>query len=308
MTSAATPARSPNVADDAALIGPTIRRLRLGDELRQLREDRSLRLQEVAAKLDVAPSTVSRIETGKAPARTSYVYLMLDLYGIEDPDVRRHLGDLAREGQRKGWWTKHDDLLPMDMGSYLGLEMAATHLRIYAAHTIPALLQTADYAAAAWRALRPGLGAKQISTLVEITLHRQEILNDSHHQLDVVMDESVLMRSIGPASVMSPQLQHLLAVSLRSEVKLRIVRLTESQAPLCPPFTLLAFSHNSDDQAACGVNAYGQVTISKRNDHLRALRESFTRLANVALPVTTVTDTPSEPARRLRSFHDTTTA
>jgi 3-keto-L-gulonate-6-phosphate decarboxylase len=60
-----------------------------------------MRLEDVAVKLGVAPtSTVSRIETGKAPARTWYVNLMLDLYGVEDPEVRRRLVDLAREGQR----------------------------------------------------------------------------------------------------------------------------------------------------------------------------------------------------------------
>ena len=38
---------------------------------RRLREARLLRLEDVAARLGVAPSTLSRIETGLAPARTS---------------------------------------------------------------------------------------------------------------------------------------------------------------------------------------------------------------------------------------------
>ena len=50
---------------------PTVRRHRLGAELRRLREARSLRLKDVAAMLDVAPSTISRIETAKTPTRTS---------------------------------------------------------------------------------------------------------------------------------------------------------------------------------------------------------------------------------------------
>jgi DNA-binding XRE family transcriptional regulator len=50
--------------------GPAARRRALGTALRQLREERSLRLEEVAARLGVAPSTLSRIETGKAPTRT----------------------------------------------------------------------------------------------------------------------------------------------------------------------------------------------------------------------------------------------
>src|SRR5215470_17742909 len=68
--------------------GPTMRRRRLGADLIQLREQNSLRLEEVAERLGVAPATLSRIETGKAPTRTSYLEVMLDVYGVADP-VRR---------------------------------------------------------------------------------------------------------------------------------------------------------------------------------------------------------------------------
>jgi DNA-binding XRE family transcriptional regulator len=94
------------------LVGPTIRRRRLGTELRRLRESRSLRLQDVASSLGVAASTVSRIETGNAPTRTSYLTVMLELYGVADPADRRALIEMAREGQRKGWWAPSEDLLP----------------------------------------------------------------------------------------------------------------------------------------------------------------------------------------------------
>ena len=43
--------------------GPTVRRRRLGTELRKLRESNGYKLEEVAAQLGVAPSTLSRIET-----------------------------------------------------------------------------------------------------------------------------------------------------------------------------------------------------------------------------------------------------
>src|SRR5580693_8015183 len=87
----------------SVLAGPTIRRRRLGTDLRRLREARSLKLEEVAVHLGVAPSTLSRIETGKAPTRTSYLAVMLDLYGVTDASQRALLADLAREGQRRGW-------------------------------------------------------------------------------------------------------------------------------------------------------------------------------------------------------------
>jgi hypothetical protein len=63
---------------------------------------------------------------------------MLDLYGVDDPGQRERMADMAREGQRKGWWAQCEDLLPAGAGSYLiDLESAASQIRCYAEHTFP---------------------------------------------------------------------------------------------------------------------------------------------------------------------------
>ena len=101
-------------------VGPTVRRRRLGSELRRLRESQSIKLEEVAERLGLAPSTLSRIETGKAPTRTAYLNSMLELYGVEDPGQRQVLLEMAREGHRKGWWAVWDGVLPTGFGIYVG--------------------------------------------------------------------------------------------------------------------------------------------------------------------------------------------
>ena len=97
-------------------------------EPRQLREARSLRLDDVAAVLGVAPRRVSCVETGKAPTRTGYLTMMLDHYRVDDADERRRLADLARQGQRQGWWADYRDVLPAGAGTWLGLEHAAVRV------------------------------------------------------------------------------------------------------------------------------------------------------------------------------------
>ena len=81
-------------------IGPTVRRRRLGSELRRLRESQSMKLEEVADQLGLAPSTLSRIETGKAPTRSAYLTSMLEMYGVDDSAQRQVLTELARDGHR----------------------------------------------------------------------------------------------------------------------------------------------------------------------------------------------------------------
>jgi YD repeat-containing protein len=140
---AAACAGGPAGSDDKRA-GPVIRRRRLGAELRRLRQACSLRIEDAAVELGVAVSTLSRIETGHAQARTSYVRILLGLYGVTDPAVCGRLIDLAREGQRKGWWAACDHLLPAGAGSYLGLEAAAARSCAFACQTIPGLLRTPD--------------------------------------------------------------------------------------------------------------------------------------------------------------------
>ncbi len=269
------------VSNGSVLTGPTILRHRLGIELRKLRDARDLRLEDVAAQLDVAPSTLSRIETGKAPARTSYVYAMLDFYGIEDPDQRRHLGDLAREGQRKGWWAEYDDLLPRGTGEYLGLEAAASHIGIFAVQAIPSLLQTAEYAEAAIKAARPGLAHDQIKSLVTITMRRQEVAYGKR-ELHVIVDESALLRSICSPEVMAAQLDHLSSASASPLVTVQVVRLAAPVAVLSPGFTILAFEDLADMDVGCRDSADDHMTITSDVQSVRRLRNTFARLRSNA--------------------------
>lgn len=70
---------------------------------------------------------------------------------------RDQLTELAVAGQRKDWWADYTNLLPPGTGTYLGLEATAEHARGYAAHTMPALVQTPDYAEAFFKVTRSEL-------------------------------------------------------------------------------------------------------------------------------------------------------
>lgn len=164
--------RTSDPADASRSADPAIARRRLGVKLRELREQRSLRLEDVATSLELAPSTLSRIETGKAPTRPCYLATMLDLHGTYDPELRRLLAALAQAGREQSWWTAYNDLLPRGTARYLGMEATASLVRSYSAHTIPALLQTADYAAALCQATRPGITADEVGKFVAITMRR----------------------------------------------------------------------------------------------------------------------------------------
>jgi transcriptional regulator with XRE-family HTH domain len=151
---------------------PAINRLKLGTQRRQLREARGLRLVDVADSLEVVASTLCRIETGRAPTRTCYLNTMLSLYKIDDPDQRQHLADLAREGQRDGWWTEFTDLLPTSTCHCLSLESSAASVRVFATQVIPGLLRTPGYATAVWQATNPSLDPAMLDRFLAVTRAR----------------------------------------------------------------------------------------------------------------------------------------
>lgn len=265
-------------------VSSAVRRRRLGSELRRLRESRSLRLEDVAACLDVAPSTVCRIETGKAPTRTSYLAVMLDMYGVDDPEERRLMEDMAREGQFREWWADCNDLLPRGVGSFLGLESAASEVRVFATDVVPGLVQVRGYAVAAIAASRPDLTDDQVKRLVALQSRRQQLL-DGGAELHLILDEAVLRRTIGTPGVMAEQLERLLAVGARSWVRLQVLTFATPRLVVSGSFTVLSFADSADTDVAYFTGMKGQVVRQERETDVRATRAGFDQLSDAALPL-----------------------
>lgn len=278
--------------------GPTIRRHRLGLELRRFREAAGLRLEDAAAELSVAPSTLSRIETGKALTRTSYLRELLDLYGVADEKQREALASLARQGQRKSWWADHADLLPAGAADYYGLEASAAGIRAYTAGAVHGLLQTADYAAAACRASSPGLSAEDAASLAAIQHRRQELMLRDGREMRLVLDESALRRVIGSAETMSGQLTHLAEAAASDHVAIWVIPLAAAHAVLSPEFTLLTFDSQAGTAAAWTSGIHGQVTVTTRVKDVHHAAATFAALTRTALP-------PEESACLIRHLAET---
>ena len=265
-------------------LGPTVRRRRLGAELRRLREAHSLKLEEVAGQLGIAPSTLSRIETGKAPTKTAYLTSMLGIYGVDDPAARKVLVDMAREGHRKGWWSIYDDVLPSGFDIYVGLEAEASALRSYETDVVHGLLQTTGYAWAVLRELRPKDPDERIGRGVELRMQRQRLLDqDPPLDLWLILDEGAIRRKIGGAEVMRPQLEHLIQVSGWSNVTLQVLGFAVgAHAGLTGPFSILEFPERGDSAVAYTESVGGVIYLEKERE-VRACSEAFDRMRAAAL-------------------------
>jgi transcriptional regulator with XRE-family HTH domain len=266
-------------------VGPTVRRRRLGSELRRLREARSINLEVVADRLGLAASTLSRIENGKAPTKTAYLTALLEFYEVTDPEQRQVLIEMAREGHRKGWWAGYEDVLPTGFGIYMGLEADASGLRVYETQAVNGLLQTQDYARAILREVNKKDSPDQLQRVTELRLKRQESLVREPDPVDLwlILDEAVIRRPIGGPEVMVGQLKHLVEASQWPNVTLQVLPFSAGAHPaLTGPFTIVEFPERTDDDVVYFDSWGGPIYLEKERD-VRTCTEAFDRLRAAAL-------------------------
>jgi len=265
-------------------LSPTVRRRRLGIELRRLREATDYTIEDVAKHLECSGSKVSRIETGKGMLRIRDVRDMLDLYGVADEDRRDLLLTMAREGQQKGWWTEYEPSAGLEI--YIGLEAEAASCRHYHSHVVVGLLQTEDYARALLRAVRVTDPPEEIERLVALRLRRQSILHREPRPLDLwaVVDEAVLRRPIGGKAVMREQLMHLIEICELPNVTLQVLPFARgAHAGLDGSFVIMGFPDPTDMDVVSVESPAGNIYLEKAED-LRRYTLRFDHLRAEALP------------------------
>ncbi|MFB6592206.1 helix-turn-helix domain-containing protein [Streptomyces diastaticus] len=204
--------------------GSVVRRILLGSQLRRLREGRGITREAAGYSIRASESKISRMELGRVSFKARDVEDLLTLYGVADGAERAALLDLAREANVAGWWHSYSDVLPGWFQTYVGLEGAASLIRVYEVQFVHGLLQTEAYAHAVVERGMPGASAAEIDRRVALRLERQKLLVSEHAPgFHVVLDEAALRRPYGDRAVMREQLEHLIEISERPNVTLQVM-------------------------------------------------------------------------------------
>lgn len=206
---------------------PTVRRRRLAAELHRLRDRAGLTGDQVAERLGWSPSKISRIENTRSGLKVPDARKLLDIYGVQGPH-RDELLTLAQEAERKGWWESFAPDLPEELVEFIGMEAEAVSAWYWEPLIVPGLLQTEAYARGVvgnWQEFFT-IPPSAIERRIEARLARQQVLTQEDPlNFLAILDESVLLRQFGNASVMRHQLEHLISVSELENVTLRILSL-----------------------------------------------------------------------------------
>ncbi len=207
---------------------PTVRRRELSTTLRRLRTQAGLTLDEAAAHLETSAATLSRIETGARIPRARDVRDLVSLYGVKDEKLVARIVGLVAEAREPGWWEAYSEI-GEEYATLIGLEGSATRVQQYEGLVVPGLLQIQEYGRIYMRqALAPGwrteVSDREIERRGEIRTKRQQtILEPPGVPYEVIVDEAVLRRQVGGASVMREQLQRIMEIMRIPHVEVRML-------------------------------------------------------------------------------------
>ena len=238
--------------------------------------------EEVARQLEWSTSTLFRIETGRNRPQPGNVRMLLELYGVTGPE-RDGLIQLTREARQPGWWHSFRDVLPNPYEVYIGLEAGAASIRNFEPVVVPGLLQTADYARAILRGVRPDDTEEENEQQVDARIERQQILaRQDSPMLWAIMDEGALHRPVGDRQSMRCQLAHLLDVAQKPRIKVLVVPAsTGAHVGVGGPFVIAEF-RDAPEVAYLDTAAGGQ--IADHPDLVKACAHAFDSLRAEALP------------------------
>lgn len=207
----------------------TPRAVALGAALREVREAKKFGLRELSRALDIPASLIVHWEAGSRTPGTDDVANMLGFFRVIGAPKRRIM-DLARHVREPNWMANGAAELTPELTTLLKYEQGASKMTDWALNVIPGLLQTPDYARTIFEA--SGLTGPQTDARIRVRLDRQKILTDRDPiRYAAIIGIHAIDEPVVASWVMSDQMDHLMAMSMRPNVSIRLVLRQEKYHP-----------------------------------------------------------------------------
>jgi transcriptional regulator with XRE-family HTH domain len=243
--------------------GPTVLRILLGTQLRRLRESRGITAQAAAKAIRGSESKISRIELGRNAIREIDVLDLLTFYGVGAVE-REQLLNLAEQANRPGWWHRYNDILPDWFQAYVGMEEAATSIRVYEPAFIPGLLQTQQYTAAVLAVC--DIPLNEAERHVILRKERQRRFTEGRLRLWAIVEETTLRRPMGSQEILRDQLRYLLSLCSKRNLTLQVIPSGVGGHAVPSGFTILRFAEPDLPDVAYLEHLTSALYFDKKSD------------------------------------------
>lgn len=273
---------------------PTVRRIELGHELRQLRERKGHTLEEVCEAGVVSGlyfSKLQKVEKGLTDLGTAgALRALLDFYGVTDEEDIDQLLAIQRAGASTEWWTPYRSTMPSGMPRFVGIESAARESWAFHPALILGLLQTEAYARKLYELTQPidETTSEFIVRNVAVRMGRKDSLtrDDDPLILRAVLWEPALRNLIGGVDVMCAQYEEIIKLTALPNVAVQVL-------PLMPPkvrgylpihdFSILHLSSGLPTSVQVD-NAWSSTSVSDKPREVGRFNRKFNTISASALP------------------------
>ncbi|MER7542167.1 helix-turn-helix domain-containing protein [Actinomadura sp.] len=207
--------------------GATIAKRGLARRLRELRVEAGYTANQVCDRLNWGRGKVGRFEANNwVRPELSDIRDLARIYEGSDLD---ELEELATRARQRAWWRDYPDVFHNEFPGYEG---DASRIRVVMPLVLPGLLQTLPYMQAL---LSTGQQSPEWrEQALRARLRRQQILDrddGNAPELVALITEASLMYEWGDPGDRRAQLRHLLTMSGRPNVELRLLRLSDGLHP-----------------------------------------------------------------------------
>jgi transcriptional regulator with XRE-family HTH domain len=266
------------MSDDA--YGATVAKRRLSRRLTELRKASGHTANHVCDLLDWGRGKVGRFEANhwKRP-EMSDIRDLLRVYGL-DVDESAELEQLAMKARARHWWREYNEVF---QNEFPGFENDSTRVRVFMPLVLPGLLQTRDYLEAVLRgSLRSPTWQRKA---IEARLRRQEILDRTDGTAPyvvAVITEASLMYRWGTVADRRDQILHLVELSKRPNIELRIQRFADGP-PTGMHSMVNIFDFADDEPSVVYLETDTTIQEVSNSEEVQTYVEGFGRVRDGAL-------------------------
>ncbi|MFF3376325.1 helix-turn-helix domain-containing protein [Streptomyces sp. NPDC002680] len=260
---------------------PTARQMRLGVELRRLREAAGLNAVEAARLLGLNRVQISQIESGAIGVSEQRLRRLASHYACTDEEFINALVGIATDRTR-GWWEDYRGQLPTSFLDLAELEHHATFQHEVAILYVPGVLQTEDYARAVFSSRVPELTHDELELRLRHRMRRQQITVP----YELVIHESALRIRVSDRAASRAQLVKLGELSETDNITVRVI-----------PFDLDGFGRAASTMTYVGGPLPKLDTVVRDVPHGSAFIDSEAQLSAFRTRFRKVEDVSLDPER-----------
>jgi len=269
------------------ITGSTVVRRQLGRQLRRLRDASSKTEQDVVEAGLASRAKLWRIESGKTAIKIGDVRALCWLYKV-DQATTDALAELAKGTSTRGWWEEYSDVLPDWFGLYVGLEAAASEIRVYEPELVHGLLQTPNYLRALVIDSGFDLDEGTIQRQIKLRQERQQALTIRTPPLRItaILGAAVLARPVGSKATMKEQVARQLELDELDHVDIRVMPWNAGghAAMHIGGFAILDFP-DPDDPAVVYLESHTGARYLEKPEELTEYRKIYDLIYKKTVPV-----------------------